>query len=214
MRFPLLFMVLFSISASSAFRQVEEEPRIDSPSAGESVSGIVEIIGTAAVPGMARYRLEFAYDPNPAATWFLIGEGTEPVRNGLLAVWDTSLISEGVYTLRIAAFLTDGSTRESVTGGIVLDREGPSASVPSEEVIPAAVPDSRDYGQAAAAFPAPTAAAESALPQTSRPVSPMGIAFLIGVILAFLGFALLWIRSRWLLWKHERFVREIRKGGS
>ena len=33
-------------------------------------------------------------------TWFLIAQGSQPVENGLLASWDTSLITDGDYRLR------------------------------------------------------------------------------------------------------------------
>ena len=213
MRFPILVLAVFAVSASAVSFQADENLRIESPAADETVSGSVEIIGAAAAPGMVRYRVEFAYDPDPAGTWFLIAEGTEPVQDALLAVWDTSHISEGIYALRVAAYFQDGSIRDAVTHGIRVQRSLSATPVPSEAAGIPAGPDSLAYGRAAAAFPAPTAAVASELPSTSPPASSQGIAFWIGAGLAFLGFGLVWIRCRWLWWKHRQFIRIVRKSG-
>ncbi len=214
MRFPALVLVFFSISVSAFSMQADEFLRIDSPRANETVSGSVEIRGAAAAPGMMRYRVEFAYDPNPTGTWFLIAEGVEPVKDGLLAEWDTSRISEGDYALRIAAYFADGSVRETVTRGIRVRHSTSPALVPSIEAVTPAEVSSQINPRGRAAFPAPTAMAESESPAVSSSSSSLGTAFLAGTILAVLGFGLFGLRSRWLWWKHRRFVRQIRKSES
>src|SRR4030042_1455906 len=99
MRFPILAVSVLSIFVSAASLQADQVLRIDSPAADETVSGMVEIRGSAAAPGMLRFRVEFGYDPDPTGTWFLISEGTEAVPDGRLAVWDTTSIREGDYAL-------------------------------------------------------------------------------------------------------------------
>jgi hypothetical protein len=213
MRFPTLAVAVFTISAFSAIRQAEGTLLIASPAAEETVSGSVPVTGTAAAPGMLRFRVEFAYDPDPTGTWFLIAEGTGPVEDGLLAVWDTDRVSEGDYALRVAAFFPDGSLLEAVTRGIRVRRRDSTASPPPEETVVPFAPDAQPYGPVAAAFPAPTAAVESDLSQAPPSASPLGIAFLSGMVPGILGFVLFWIRSRWLWWKRQRFLRDIRKSG-
>ena len=214
MRFPVLIVAVFSISASAVPLQTEEDLLIESPAAGESVSGSVEILGSAAAPGMMRYRVEFAYDPNPSDTWFLISEGTEPVHDGLLAVWDTSEITEGEYALRVAAFFPDGSMREAVNGGIRVRLGGSSATFPAVEGITPVAPEPQTYGRPAAGFPAPTVVFASEPSERPGFGATRGAAFLIGSGIAVSGFALYAFRSRWRRWKRRMFLRKIRKGGS
>jgi hypothetical protein len=211
MRFPVLVLAVFSFFPSAIALQADEFLRIDSPAANETVSGSVEIIGAAAAPGMMRFRVEFAYDPNPSETWFLITEETEPVTAGLLATWDTSLITPGDYALRVAAYFSDGSENEAVTHGIRVRHGSSPASTPSIEGVTPIAPEPQTYGKAVGAFPAPTAAAAANPAAASGETSKLGNAFLVGVILVFLGFGLAGIRSRWLWWKRRRFARQIRK---
>jgi hypothetical protein len=210
MRFPVLAAAVLSISATAAPLQASEALRINSPAANETVSGIMEIRGSAALPGMMRFRVEFAYDPDPTGTWFLILEGTEPVLNGQLAVWDTTSVSEGDYTVRLAAFFADGSMREAVTRGLHVRREGPPASTAAVEGVTPIAPDASAHNRAAAAFPAPTADF-SAGPAAAGTFPPHGIEILTGAGLAVVGFGLYWIRSRWLWWKRRLFIRKMRK---
>jgi hypothetical protein len=203
-------LIVCLAAAACAFRQAEAMLRIDSPAEDAAVSGSVEIIGTADAPGMTTYRLEFAYDPNPSETWFLISEGTGPVNSGLLAVWDTSRISEGAYILRIAAVSVDGSRSESAPRAVRVAQAGPAAAESMEGGMAVLESNpSRDAPEAA--FPAPTVfpAADTAAPLRSGP--PRSAAFLAGAMGAFFGFALLGIRNRWREWSHQRFIRAVRK---
>ncbi|MGB7539994.1 MAG: hypothetical protein WBM17_15745 [Anaerolineales bacterium] len=213
MRFPILAAVVLSISPIAASYQADEALRIDSPVVNETVSGNVEILGSAAAPGMMRFRVEFAYDPDPTGTWFLILEGTEPVQDGKLADWDTTSVSEGDYALRLAAFFADGSMQEAVTRGLHVRRKNPPTATSAIEAVTPAAPDPSAYIRAAAAFPAPTAVFSTG-PAAAGTFPQHGIEILTGAGLAVAGFGLFWIRSRWLWWKRRLFIRKMRKGGS
>jgi hypothetical protein len=210
MRFPALVLAVCSSLAFAPRLQAAETLHIDSPSENESVSGSVDIEGTAAVPGMTRFRVEFAYESNPTGTWFPITEGSAPVQDGLLAVWDTASISEGEYSLRLVAFLTDGSMREAVTHGIRVSRTAPlPAATPGETVIPVEG-ETQNIIRVPAAFPAPTypgiARASSHL-ATTLPLT----AFLAGAGAGLVLIGLWALRSRWLWWRHRLLVRSFRK---
>ncbi len=207
-------MALLSISACAALLQADEILRIDSPASGETVSGVVEIRGTAAEPGMMRFRFEFGYDPDPTGTWFLVFEGTEPVRNGLLGTWDTSTISEGNYALRLTAYFADGSMRETVTRGLHVIRGAPLATASVGEGVTSIAPDPSAHARAAAAFPAPTADFGAEPPASAGTVPAYGNDLIAGAGLAVLGFGLFWIRSRWQWWRRRLFIRKLRKGKS
>jgi hypothetical protein len=213
MRFPIRIMAVLSISVCAAFRQAVETLRIDSPSSGETVSGVAEIRGTAAEPGMMRFRVEFGYDPDPTGTWFLVFEGTEPVRNGLLGEWDTSSIREGNYALRLTAYFADGSMRETITRGLHVIRGAPPATASVVEGVTSIAPDPGAYARAAAGFPAPTAVFAAEPSGAGGAASAQSVPLIIGAGLAVMGFGLYWIRSRWLWWKRRRFIRKNQKSG-
>jgi hypothetical protein len=80
---------------------------ISSPGDGQAVIGNVPIRGNTDVAGFLSAELTFAYSDNPTDTWFLITNITEPVRNGILAEWDTSTITDGQYDLRLTVTQQD-----------------------------------------------------------------------------------------------------------
>jgi hypothetical protein len=213
MRFPILAVAVLSISASAVPLQADEDLRIVKPAANETVSGIVEIRGSAAAPGMLRFRVEFGYDPDPTGTWFLILEETKPVQDGKLADWDTNPVSDGIYALRLAAYFADGSMQETVARGLHIRRGNPPAAASPVEAVTPIAPDPSAYIRAAAAFPAPTAVFSTG-PAAAGTFPLHGIEILAGAGLALAGFGLLWIRSRWLWWKRRLFIRKLRKDGS
>jgi hypothetical protein len=77
-----------------------------SPENEDSVSGVVEIVGIANIPGFAFYKIE-VMSLTPDSVWQAIGAGTDPVCENcddgslILARWDTSLITPGEYILRL-----------------------------------------------------------------------------------------------------------------
>jgi hypothetical protein len=210
MRFPILAAAVFSVFLA----QGDVSLRIDSPSENGSVSGTVEIRGTAAAPGMTRYRVDFAYQQNPTNTWFPIAEGTEPVPNGVLAEWDTARVSEGTYSLRLAAYLQDGSVLEVIAAGIRVRRTAAPVPSPSGEVVIPFQPDAQTSGRVAAVFPAPTAVFPPGPSQTAPQAPDRASIFLFGAGLALLAFGLAGLRSRWLGWRHRRFVLRTRENES
>lgn len=70
---------------------------ITMPAAGEEVSGIVPIVGTADLPNFGFYKFEIK---RPSETiWLTIQAYNAPVRNGKLGEWDTTRLSPGEYQL-------------------------------------------------------------------------------------------------------------------
>lgn len=85
---------------------------IASPIAGQVVQGAVTVTGTNAMPGFAYAEVSFSYAIDTTGTWFLITRIDQPIETGTLAIWDTTLITDGDYTLRLQVTLTDGTTHE------------------------------------------------------------------------------------------------------
>jgi len=75
--------------------------RFTTPNSGQAVQGIVPISGIVSPPGFKKGELSYTYKDDQRETWFLISELTEPVANGLIAEWDTTIITDGEYTLRL-----------------------------------------------------------------------------------------------------------------
>lgn len=85
---------------------------ISSPAANATVTGVQIIGGRAASPGFLSYRIEYETELNPGS-WTLIGNSANPVPEGPLAIWDTSPLPPGRYTLRLTLF--DGERGDFTT---------------------------------------------------------------------------------------------------
>ena len=67
------------------------------PQAGEEVSGVVPVVGTANIPNFGFYKFEIK---RPSETiWLTIQAGNTPVQGGKLGDWDTTRLSPGEYQL-------------------------------------------------------------------------------------------------------------------
>ncbi len=135
----LLILALFLFQAVT--------PTVVSPGPGAALQGTVTITGTSDAIGFVSYELAFAYPDDPAGTWFLIAQSNRAVRNGILAEWDTTAITDGKYILRLLVFLDDGTSLElrvpdlRVRNYTPLETPTPGpATAPATEGWPAATP--------------------------------------------------------------------------
>lgn len=81
---------------------------ITEPQAGDELRGLIEIQGTADVPGFAFYRIEVR-QTGAESPWQVITAGTEVTLDGLLGTWDTSLVENGVYLLQLVVTDAEGN---------------------------------------------------------------------------------------------------------
>lgn len=79
---------------------------ISAPSPGQEVRSTVEIRGTVNIENFGFYKYEIA--PQGADTWATISAGREVIVNGLLGLWDTSVVTPGEYQLRLVAIDNQG----------------------------------------------------------------------------------------------------------
>jgi hypothetical protein len=90
------------------------DARITLPLEGESVSGVIDVRGTANIPGFAFYRIE-VNNLKPGSAWRALLAGTQTVCDSgcpvqeLLGRWDTSLMTPGEYGLRLVVTDTAGN---------------------------------------------------------------------------------------------------------
>ena len=87
---------------------------IQSPKSGQTLQGSVPVVVDTTVEGFQSVELSFSYANDAGGTWFLIYQGLQPVTGTMLALWDTSTITDGDYTLRLLVTFTDGSQKTSL----------------------------------------------------------------------------------------------------
>jgi len=137
----LLFLALASPVRVAA--QTGTGIRIDAPASGGILRGVVNITGTSAVDGFFASELSFAYASDTTNTWFLIFSTDQPVADGLLAAWDTNLLTDGDYVLRLRVTLQDGTVLETLVTGLRVRNLSPTetatlvlTSTPAETSVP------------------------------------------------------------------------------
>jgi hypothetical protein len=117
----------------------EPKPAITSPGPGEALQGMVEVTGITDVSGFRRVEIAFAYQSDKTGTWFLLQQGSDRLKDGTLARWDTTMITDGTYRLRMRVFLQDGQVLDSVLDGL---------RVRNYTVIETSTPEVRPAGKA------------------------------------------------------------------
>jgi hypothetical protein len=108
------------------------------PNPGQAVQGIVPISGIVNPKGFRKGELSYTYKDDPRETWFLITELTEPVSNGLIAEWDTTIITDGEYTLRLLVNTSGQQQMEVFLKGIRVRNYTPiETNTPAPSASPA-----------------------------------------------------------------------------
>ncbi|HSM59013.1 MAG TPA: hypothetical protein VK879_22850 [Candidatus Sulfomarinibacteraceae bacterium] len=141
---------------------------ISEPQAGDTLSGVVVISGTASDDAFLRYELAFRNN----ADWIVFAEGERPVVGGTLAIWDTTVgqpqnpvFPDGSYELRLRIVRQDHNYDEYFVQNLVLSN--------SETPTPTPSPTPTTAGTApgpAATTPAPGQATESGI-EVGRPTA-------------------------------------------
>lgn len=125
---PFLFFLLVS--------QDSPPVAISSPVAGEVLRGQVNIIGSTNAPDFISAGLDFAYASDTTGAWFPLQTLPQPVFDSPLFTWDTTLITDGDYILRLRVFAGDGSFQE-VTVPVSIQND----AVPTATPAPTATPE-------------------------------------------------------------------------
>ena len=140
---------------------------VTSPLEGTVVSGIVPITGTATHPQFQRYEIAFGYSPNPSDGWFSIQDpATTQVANDILGRWDTTGITDGVYTVRLRVYWSDRSYLEAFARNVRVQNATPTP--PPQPTATGTEPPTALAVEAAATEPL------IALPPTSTPRPTLG----------------------------------------
>src|SRR5581483_8364984 len=94
---------------------------ITSPAAHSVLSGVVNINGTAQLVGaFVRYQVDFS--TMGLNLWVTLNSAPQAVVNGTLARWDTSLVPDGEYDLRVRSVDTSGNYCEMLVSPITVKK--------------------------------------------------------------------------------------------
>lgn len=113
---------------------------ITSPEEQAVVRGTVPIIGTSVDANFWKYEVHYAPEPNPLDQWVLIGAIHETqVVDGLLETWETMIIPDGMYSLRLRDVNRTGNYSEIFVRGILVANAEPTETpVPTDTPLPTA----------------------------------------------------------------------------
>ena len=168
----VMFQYLLSFSLI-LFAQTAELS-ILSPQTGQILRGQVEITGNLDLPNFSSAELAFGYsasDPADRSAWFIIQTFPQPVKGSAIAVWDTSALTDGDYTLRLRVFFQDGTSQDilisdlKVRNDVPLPTATPTATQTATPLITTPLPTSTRLPDATTlTFPSP-------MPLPSNPAS-------------------------------------------
>ena len=137
-----LFLCITILSIFLPVSQVsaqEETPAdivtIDSPIGGEAVQGLVQITGTINVAGFQSYELYFSSTSATSGAAFLIQRSTQPVIEGIIGEWDTSILTDGDYNLYLLVTTGDAPVEIFVDGLRVRNYSSIETSTPTPTVL-------------------------------------------------------------------------------
>ena len=71
------------------------------PPPNATLSGVVNILGTATLPNFQFYKVEYGFGTRPTEWISIEGVAREPVTDGVLVTWDTRALPAGSYVLRL-----------------------------------------------------------------------------------------------------------------
>ena len=92
---------ILSLLAPSEEVSTEPHPvQIVSPRPDEKIAGRYVVLGRAASLDFTRFTLEWGRGLDPAS-WVQVHSSARPMISGSLGTWDTMLVPNGVYTLRV-----------------------------------------------------------------------------------------------------------------
>lgn len=122
--------------------QAQVNNGISQPAGGDTIAGIVTVEGTASGADFLRYELAFYQEFNPDADWVVFAQGDQPVTNGTLALWDTTVgrnvdaavFPDGRYQLRLRVVRTDYNYSEYYVSEITVANDAPTPTPTEDEV--------------------------------------------------------------------------------
>jgi hypothetical protein len=108
-------IVMVALGAHLPLRAAAQDPGtttalITSPVENEQLFGLVSVVGSAGhTSSFDSYTLEYNDLSDPNAPWLLVQPSVrQQVTNDVLGSWNTNVVPDGVYSLRLRVFLQSG----------------------------------------------------------------------------------------------------------
>jgi hypothetical protein len=108
-----------------------------SPEPGQALQGTILIIGEINTEDALKIELSFSYADNPRDTWFLIREIEESIPQEISLEWDTNILTDGDYTLRMVVTTGEDQFITTVPGLRVRNYSMIETSTPHPTATPA-----------------------------------------------------------------------------
>ena len=141
----ILVIVLLALGSSGwAAPQPQARSVITYPTDGTTISGMVEITGIATHPNIVWYDVSYAPGPQPtgASQWVsLANVQNAQVEDGVLAVWDTTSVPDGQYSLALTVIGRDDPiTYQQIVTRLTVNNAQPVATPTTEQATPEPMP--------------------------------------------------------------------------
>ncbi len=170
---------LFHSALAAPQPQAQAIAQITTPTDGQTLTGLVTITGSTDHPQFARWELAYGPDPNPNDAWQPFASGTQPVHDGTIGTWNTGIIADGQYMLRLRTVRKDSNYDEAFVRGLQVSNAAPigtPTSIPPAPTFPAEEPTftAAEAAQSIATVMVeqpPTSAPEARAIQTNQPQS-------------------------------------------
>jgi hypothetical protein len=136
----LLILQIMNPLRVNAQDEIDPKPAVTilSPNAGQAVRGSIPIIVDTVIDGFLSAELSFAYQADQPVTWFLISQGEQPLHDALMTEWDTTLLTDGIYDLRLLVTLKNSRQMTSVVRGVRVRNYSPiETDTPTPSPTPA-----------------------------------------------------------------------------
>ena len=151
--------------------------QITSPTDGQTLTGLVTVTGSADHPDFARWELAYGPDPNPNDAWQPFADGKQSVHDGTIGTWNTGVVADGGYMLRLRVVRKDSNYDEAFVRGLKVSNTAPigtptsippAATFPAEQATFSAVQAAQPLATIMVEQP-PTSAPEARPVQTNQP---------------------------------------------
>jgi len=98
------------------------------PADGQQLFGPANVIGSAAHPtAFSYFTLEYNDLSDPNAPWMLVQPNVQQqVQNNVLGTWNTNMVPDGKYRLRLRVFLSDGQIGEYIVSNLAVVNSEPT----------------------------------------------------------------------------------------
>jgi len=95
--------------------------RLTYPTVNAKLRGTIQIKGSANIDNFQFYKVEYGEGDNPKAWHGISDVHRTPVVDGVLDVWNTDALPEGVYTLRLTVVDNTGNYPEPCDVRVVIE---------------------------------------------------------------------------------------------